>query len=480
MHPMRRWFAIVLRGVPRRRLRSLALIGMLVGVTSIDTPGWAGQPPRAIVRLAVPSSAVPRGQTVTVDYELAQSGPVSIAIVDAQGEEVRLFATRAPAGSSAFVWDLRLAGPSPLDAPEPGPLAPPGRYVVRLTAGTESVAQSFTVGPPRETTRAKDADYAAALDLALKVRQLQSAVNVTARGLRSAQNRARARLDQASGELAEPARAIVAALGRAEADVLGTASDGETTTPTTDVRERLAALARDIDGLNGRPSRALRTRVGRLSSEVERRRTQARQRITPALQAFQAAAKAQGVVPIDLPDDTWVAPEMTTPWPGTSSTDPPGMAGEDGPFGSLVPGDAAAKIPCSTHEIDFDAMGVDFGGWLRRFVGQLKRNWVFPLAAASSSGCVVVSFAVERNGTITDVAIATPSAVAAFNRSAKAAVLASTPTAPLPTAYPEVRCLFKVTFWFNTQPVKREGSDRIAMNPPLWGPSTRTRPPWGR
>jgi TonB family protein len=115
-----------------------------------------------------------------------------------------------------------------------------------------------------------------------------------------------------------------------------------------------------------------------------------------------------------------------------------------------------AALPCSASEIDFDSMGAEFGPWLRTFLAQLKRNWVFPPAVASFSGCVVVTFAVHRDGKITDVAVATPSRVAAFNQSAKAAVLASNPTAPLPTDYPEERCLFQVTFGFNWPPVKRQ------------------------
>jgi TonB family protein len=198
-------------------------------------------------------------------------------------------------------------------------------------------------------------------------------------------------------------------------------------------------LARDVDGVNGKPPRALRARFDAVTSDVARVRTQARQRITPALQNFNSVAKAQGVLPIDLPADAWIAPEATTPWAGASAADV-----------------QIAALPCSASEIDFDSMGAEFGPWLRTFLAQLKRNWVFPPAVASFSGCVVVTFAVHRDGKITDVAVATPSRVAAFNQSAKTAVLASNPTAPLPTDYPEERCLFQVTFGFNWPPVKRQ------------------------
>ena len=42
-------------------------------------------------------------------------------------------------------------------------------------------------------------------------------------------------------------------------------------------------------------------------------------------------------------------------------------------------------------EIQFDTKGVEFGPWIRRFVAQVKRNWLIPYAAMSQSGHVVDS-----------------------------------------------------------------------------------------
>ncbi len=102
--------------------------------------------------------------------------------------------------------------------------------------------------------------------------------------------------------------------------------------------------------------------------------------------------------------------------------------------------------------IQFDTKGVEFGPWIRRFVAQVKRNWFIPYAAMSFRGHVVVTFNVHRDGRITDVTVAGPSSVEAFNSAAFNAILGSNPTTPLPPEYPSDKAFFTVTFYYNEQP----------------------------
>lgn len=102
--------------------------------------------------------------------------------------------------------------------------------------------------------------------------------------------------------------------------------------------------------------------------------------------------------------------------------------------------------------IQFDTKGVEFGPWLRRFAAQVKRNWFFPMAAMSMRGHVVITFYIHRDGRITDVTVAKPSAVEAFTYSARNAILTSNPTIPLPPEYPDDKAFFTVTFYFNEDP----------------------------
>ena len=105
--------------------------------------------------------------------------------------------------------------------------------------------------------------------------------------------------------------------------------------------------------------------------------------------------------------------------------------------------------------IQFDSKGVDFGPWLRRFVAQVRRNWFVPYAAMTFHGRVVLQFNIHKDGSITDVVIASPSDIDAFTRAANNAILGSNPTEPLPTAYPDPVAFFTVTFYYNEQPPLR-------------------------
>jgi TonB family protein len=103
-------------------------------------------------------------------------------------------------------------------------------------------------------------------------------------------------------------------------------------------------------------------------------------------------------------------------------------------------------------EIQFDTKGVEFGPWIRRFVAQVKHNWLIPYAAMTSKGRVVVTFNVHKNGSITDLTVVGPSPINAFNTAAYGALASSNPTAPLPPEYPSDKAFFTVTFFYNEEP----------------------------
>jgi len=106
--------------------------------------------------------------------------------------------------------------------------------------------------------------------------------------------------------------------------------------------------------------------------------------------------------------------------------------------------------------IQFDTKGVEFGPWIRRFVAQIKRNWLIPYAAMSLSGHVVITFNVHKDGRLTDLTIVGPSAVDGFNNAAFNALVSSNPTQPLPPEYPSDKAFFTVTFFYNEAPPSQE------------------------
>jgi TonB family protein len=102
--------------------------------------------------------------------------------------------------------------------------------------------------------------------------------------------------------------------------------------------------------------------------------------------------------------------------------------------------------------IQFDTKGVEFGPWIRRFIAQVKGNWLIPLAAMTMKGHVVLTFNVHKNGFITDLAVVQPCPIDAFNTAAYGALAASNPTQPLPPEYPSDKAFFTVTFFYNESP----------------------------
>jgi TonB family protein len=144
----------------------------------------------------------------------------------------------------------------------------------------------------------------------------------------------------------------------------------------------------------------------------------------------------------------------------------PGSPGAPGPLSSAVQ-NPCRYLPGEVYDnpggdggepqaaIQFDSKGADFGPWLRRFIAQLKRNWLIPMAAMTMKGHVVITFNVHRDGRITDINVVGPCPVQAFNNAAAGALVTSNPTYQLPTDYPADRCFFTVTFYYNETPPYR-------------------------
>ena len=104
-------------------------------------------------------------------------------------------------------------------------------------------------------------------------------------------------------------------------------------------------------------------------------------------------------------------------------------------------------------DIQFDSKGADFGPWLRRFVAQVRRNWLIPQVAELARGHVVLQFTVLRNGAIVDLRVSQPASIDAMTVSALNSIKLSNPTATLPPDFPDDRAPFIVTFRYN-EPVR--------------------------
>ena len=99
--------------------------------------------------------------------------------------------------------------------------------------------------------------------------------------------------------------------------------------------------------------------------------------------------------------------------------------------------------------IQFNTMGEEFGPWVRRFIAQVKRNWIMPPEAIDLQGQAVFTITVLKNGTVTDVTILEPSSVSEINVAGRQALWRLNPTQPLPEGYPTENTSMTITFYFN-------------------------------
>jgi photosystem II stability/assembly factor-like uncharacterized protein len=156
-----------------------------------------------------------------IDYYLAtamQDG-VKVEILDSRGAVVRtLPSATGHAGLNRVTWDLRAPGPW-ISRSQPegqnGPAVVPGRYQVRLTAGSFTATQPLVViEDPRVTqSGVTQADLEEQYQHNVKVRQLVSEVNQAVARIRAAQNSLRgsgdtdklARLNALAAKMITPA-----------------------------------------------------------------------------------------------------------------------------------------------------------------------------------------------------------------------------------------------------------------------------------
>ena len=311
-------------------------------------------------------------------------------------------------GQQTVTWDLHASGYFAVMAEgvpprySPGPLVPPGHYVVRVTALGQTTKQPLDVvsSPPLAVTR--QADLEAQFDLAMQIR-----------GSASAASRAVARV-----------RALKA---RLDAHLKGT-SDAATT-------EAGQALLRRLDEILGAPGEPVSAASGVLT-------------LHDGLALLETQVESSGR-PTEARIDRYriLSGALQTRILALNSL-------TSGSYARFERGDTAPPpaVPFGVSKIRYDSKGVDFGPWVRTFMASVNRSWTIPRTAGIAQGRVVVTFVVHKAGSVTDIVVASPSDVAIFNDSARRAIFGASLADPLPAAFPGESCPFAVTFYFNEQP----------------------------
>jgi TonB family protein len=106
----------------------------------------------------------------------------------------------------------------------------------------------------------------------------------------------------------------------------------------------------------------------------------------------------------------------------------------------------------STLELLSDPMGIDFRPYLITILSIVRRNWyaVMPQSAKlGRRGRVAIQFAINRDGSIPKLVIASPSGTQALDRAAVAGISASNPFPPLPSAFRGMNIRLQFVFLYN-------------------------------
>ena len=123
------------------------------------------------------------------------------------------------------------------------------------------------------------------------------------------------------------------------------------------------------------------------------------------------------------------------------------------------PGDSLGQFsnPNSSFSLEgpmilSDTQGVDFGPYLARIVGIVRRNWYAMMpesARLGQKGRVAWQFAIQKDGSVPSLEMAVPSGATALDEAAKSAIDLSVPFPPLPAEFKGNELKLRFIFLYN-------------------------------
>ncbi len=246
-----------------------------------------------------PSDPIRGVYDAVIQYYLAKKvESVKVQILNAQGKLIRTFEgaeTKAEADSGSFrrggsakpttaaglnqfTWDMRYPGATVFDGmiiwsarPESGPLAPPGRYEVRLTAGNHTETHPFTIRMNPNLKGVTEADLQAQFDLAMKIRDKTSMANEAVITIRDIRKQIEARLKEAEdSEFVTAAQQILEKMKVIEEDLyqVRNRSNQDPLNFPIKLNNRLASLQRSVETGDARPTDGAYKVLEELSAEL--------------------------------------------------------------------------------------------------------------------------------------------------------------------------------------------------------------------
>jgi photosystem II stability/assembly factor-like uncharacterized protein len=259
--------------------------------------------------------------------------PIKLEIMDASGKTIRAFTSEdkkkeetneeegerdepvdhipAKAGLNLFAWDLRYEEPVKIpkavydEGAPAGPLALPGKYQVRLTAGGKSSMQPIEVLlDPRVKTSA--ADLQKQFDLMLRLRDRQDKMNKTILAIRDLRSQllalekrlgADATKSEANKKLIELGEALRKKISAIENDLINVdskASEDELNYPTR-LNSKLGYLSGAVDSADAAPTEAETVLFAELDQQLETKLAEWREVTTKDVPALNASLRGADI-----------------------------------------------------------------------------------------------------------------------------------------------------------------------------------------
>ncbi len=232
--------------------------------------------------LFAPAEAVRRVYPAIIDYYLAAPArQVTLEILDVAGRTAKRISSAGleTAGAHRVLWDLKYPGATVFPGmilrsaqPQQGPLAPPGRYTVRLLVDGQSATRDLTVSKDPRLTTVTQADLEEQFALTIQVRDRTSAANQGVVRIRDLKAQIADRVSLAHDDrITAAATALAAKLSAIEEDLyqVRNRSPKDVLNYPVKLNNRLAALMRVIQSADARPTDQTSVVFKQLSAELD-------------------------------------------------------------------------------------------------------------------------------------------------------------------------------------------------------------------
>ena len=273
---------------------------------------WATVAAANRAHLFQPSPAMRRLYPAMIDFHLpAREAEVTLDIVESSGRLVRRLITREARerGIHRVRWDLRYIGASSFPGivleggdPTRGPFAPPGRYLVQLVMGRDTLTRTLLVERDPRLRGVTDEDLRRQFALADRIREKESEANDAVLWIRAIRTQVEDRSSRtADTSVRSAASLLVRRIGAVEGDLyqVRNQSPKDKIAFPIKLNDRLTGLRSNLETGDGPPSAGYQQVFRELSAELATHIAVLRSVVATDLPAFNRLLAEHGLAPVE-------------------------------------------------------------------------------------------------------------------------------------------------------------------------------------